>query len=131
MTRRPGSTGSIRLLGRSGVMNVTLVGDAASFTAAEAAADSLLTSNFRYVAGERYAEFKEGDKIAEYDLAALVLGGAGALALKPGLLANLGLLFGKFLKFIAVGVVAFFGFFKKLWNKITGKNAPPLREEDQ
>jgi len=106
---------NIRLLGRSGVMNVTLVADPESFTAAEASADALLANNYSYVAGERYSEFSEGDKIAEYGLAALVLGGAGVMAAKSGLLA-------KFWKFIGFGFLAVAGLFKKIWNRITGKN---------
>ncbi len=104
---------NIRLLGRSGVMNVTLVGNPANFAAEETAADALLADGFTYVAGERYAEFKEGDKIAKYGLAALVLGGAGAVAAKTGILA-------KFWKFIVIGVLAVAGFLKNLWNRITG-----------
>ncbi len=112
---------NIRLLGRSGVMNVTMVGDPENFTAEEAAADQLLASGFHYVAGERYAEFKEGDKIAKYGLAALVLGGAGAIATKTGLLA-------KFWKFIVVGILAIGGFLKNLWNRITGSR--PVEASD-
>ena len=104
---------NIRLLGRSGVMNVTMVGDPTNFAAEEAAADQLLAAGFTYVAGERYAEFKEGDKIAKYGLVALVLGGAGAIATKTGLLA-------KFWKFIVVGLLALGGILKNLWNRITG-----------
>jgi uncharacterized membrane-anchored protein len=111
---------SIRLLGRSGVMNVILVTGPENFAAAEASADGLLASNFNYVVGERYTEFKEGDKIAEYGLAALVLGGAGVMAAKSGLLA-------KFWKFIVFGLIALAGFFRKIWNGITGKNP---RERD-
>ncbi|CAM3080175.1 DUF2167 domain-containing protein [Rariglobus hedericola] len=106
---------SIRLLGRGGVMEVTLVTDNETFAADSAAADSLLTNRYTYVSGQRYAEFKEGDKIAEYGLAALVLGGAGAVALKLGF-------FQKFWKFLVFGAVALFGAIGKLWNKITGRN---------
>jgi uncharacterized membrane-anchored protein len=106
---------SIRLLGRGGVMNVTLVTGNDTFASDAAAADTILTQNYTYVAGQRYAEFKEGDKVAEYGLAALVLGGAGAAALKFGI-------FQKFWKFIVAGAVALFAGLGKLWNKITGKN---------
>lgn len=106
---------SIRLLGRGGVMEVTLVTNNDTFAADSAAADSLLTQRFAYVAGQRYAEFKEGDKIAEYGLAALVLGGAGAAALKFGF-------FQKFWKVLVFGGAALATVIGKLWNKITGKN---------
>lgn len=107
---------SIRLLGRGGVMNVTLVTDPAAYRKDSAEVSGLLAKNFSYVAGERYAEFKEGDKIAEYGLAALVLGGAGAAAFKLGF-------FQKFWKVLAFGAIAVAGFFKKVWNKITGRDA--------
>ncbi|WP_221031036.1 DUF2167 domain-containing protein [Actomonas aquatica] len=119
---------NIRLLGRTGVMNVTMVGNPANFAAEEAAADALLANNFSYLPGERYAEFKEGDKVAQYGLAALVLGGAGAVAAKTGLLAKLGIMLGKFWKFIAIGVIAFFSFFKNLFRRLTGSH--PVEKND-
>lgn len=106
---------SIRLLGRGGVMNVTLVTSPADYPKDSATVSSLLAKNFGYVEGHRYAEFKQGDKVAEYGLAALVLGGAGAAAFKLGF-------FEKFWKFIVFGAAAAAGAIKKLWNKITGKN---------
>jgi uncharacterized membrane-anchored protein len=59
-------------------------------------------NGFDFVAGEKYAEFKSGDKIAEYGLAALVVGGAAAAAAKSGLLKSLG----KFLWVIIGGGIA-------------------------
>ena len=106
---------SIRLLGRGGVMEVTIVTGNETFTADSAAATVLLGQNYTYVAGQRYAEFKQGDKIAEYGLAALVLGGAGAAALKFGF-------FQKFWKLIIFGGAALIAGLGKLWNNITGKN---------
>ena len=50
------------------------------------------------MAGERYAEFRAGDRVAEYGLAALVLGGAAAVATKSGFLKAFG-------KLIVVGVM--------------------------
>lgn len=106
---------SIRLLGRGGVMEVTLVTGNDTFTADSAAATVLLGQSYTYVAGQRYAEFKEGDKIAKYGLAALVLGGAGAAAFKFGFLQ-------KFWKLLVFGGAALVAGIAKLWNKITGKN---------
>jgi len=106
---------SIRLLGRGGVMEVTLVTDTETFATDSASADTLLASHYSYVAGQRYAEFKEGDKMAEYGLAALVLGGAGAVAFKMGF-------FQKFWKVLVFGGIALAGAIGKLWNKITGRN---------
>ncbi len=111
---------SIRLLGRGGVMNVTLVTDTPGFKAAEADAEKLLATNFSYVAGQKYAEFKAGDKVAAYGLSALVLGGGVAAAAKLGWLAALGTWFGKAWKTIVVALVALGAAFRKFFNKITG-----------
>lgn len=105
---------SIRLLGRGGVMNVTLVTDPTAYNEDSATVAGLLSRNFEYVAGQRYAEFREGDKIAEYGLAALVLGGAGAAAFKLGFVQ-------KFWKVLVVGVVAIGAFVKKMWSRLMGR----------
>ena len=112
--------GSIRLLGRGGVMNVTLVTDTANFKQAEVEADRLLAGNFNYVTGQKYAEFKPGDKVAKYGLAALVLGGGVAAAAKLGLLAQLGAFLGKAWKLVVAAVVGMGIAIKKLLNKFTG-----------
>lgn len=116
---------SIRLLGRGGVMNVTLVTDTAEFKAAELDADKLLGGNFAYLSGQKYSEFKAGDKVAAYGLSALVLGGAGVMAAKLGLFAKLGVLLGKFWKAIVFGLIALGAGIKKIWDKIVGAKAPP------
>jgi uncharacterized membrane-anchored protein len=51
---------------------------------------ALMLEGFSYLPGQRYAEWRQGDKIAEYGLTALIAGGAGAAAAKSGLLAKLG-----------------------------------------
>ncbi|MFT3783298.1 MAG: DUF2167 domain-containing protein [Nibricoccus sp.] len=111
----------IRLLGRGGVMKVTLVGDLEEFKKNEAQADQLL-ADFHYLPGSTYAEFKSGDKIAKYGLAALVVGGAGVVAAKAGLLGKLGVLFAKGGKAIVLGLVALGAGVVKLWKKIIGKD---------
>ena len=89
----------IKLLGRRGVMTVTLVAAPDELAAASPAVDALL-GDYRYRPGNRYAEFIPGkDKVAQYGLTALVVGGAGAALLKSGLLA-------KFWKQIAIGLAA-------------------------
>lgn len=100
-----------RTLGREGLVAATLVtspeafdGDLARFREAMA--------GLNFNAGQTYAEFREGDKTAEYGLAALIAGGAAAAAVKSG--AGKGLI-----KLIFVGIAAAFaavvGFFKKLF----------------
>src|SRR5262249_61752461 len=83
----------------------------------------------RWDPGARYEDFQEGkDRVAEYGLAALVAGGAGAAALKlvkVGLLAKFGtkllalLIAGKKLIFVAVAGLA------ALVKRPVGKKAAP------
>jgi uncharacterized membrane-anchored protein len=72
-----------RILGRHGVMSATVVADPQSLDAAVNDFKTVI-QNFSYVGGERYDEYKQGDKVAEYGLAALVAGGAAAVAVKSG-----------------------------------------------
>lgn len=90
-----------RLLGRSGVMSAVLVSSPSTLGEDMRAFRGAL-GGYEFVAGEKYAEFKSGDKIAEYGLAALVVGGAAAAAAKSGLLKSLG----KFLWVIIGGAIA-------------------------
>lgn len=105
---------NVRVLGRNGVTEVTLVDDLESVDKSLPAFREVL-KNFTYKSGESYAEFKSGDKIAEYGLGALVLGGAAAVGYKLGLFATLGLYLKKFFKFIILGVVAVAAGIKKLF----------------
>lgn len=89
---------SVRLLGRKGVMSVDLVADPEDMPVAIASFDSALT-HFSFFSGQTYAEWKPGDKVAEYGLAALVTGGAGLAAVKLGL-------FGKMWKWLVAMVLA-------------------------
>lgn len=89
----------MKILGRRGVMSITLVASPEELPMASAASDQLL-AGYHFVSGSRYADYVPGtDKLATYGLAALVTGGLGAAALKSGLLA-------RFWKFIVFGVVA-------------------------
>jgi len=106
-----------RLLGRKGVMEVKLVMDPELTNAALPAYQALL-KDYSYKQGERYAEYRSGDKLAKYGLAALITGGAAAVAVKTGLFASLVLMFKKGAKFIVIAVVAVFAWIRKL---ITGR----------
>jgi uncharacterized membrane-anchored protein len=79
---------SVRLLGRGGVMEVDLVAGPALTQSAIPTFDKMLTG-FTYLPGQKYAEWRPGDKVAEYGLTALVAGGVGAVAAKSGLLGKL------------------------------------------
>lgn len=88
-----------RLLGRTGVMSATLVADPELLNASIAEFEALL-EGFQYNSGDTYAEYRPGDKLATYGLAALVTGGAAAAVAKG---AGKGMF-----KAIFVGVAALF-----------------------
>lgn len=99
-----------RLLGRSGVMSAILVSDLDALTSNTQDFKASL-NQFDYVSGEKYAEFKQGDKVAEYGLAALIVGGAAAVATKKGFWAVIGGFLAAFWKVIAgVAIAAMAGF---------------------
>lgn len=77
-----------RLLGRKGVTSAVLVASEEDLDVATADFKQVLTG-FTYLSGQRYADVKEGDKIAEYGLAALIAGGGAAVAAKSGVLKGL------------------------------------------
>lgn len=101
-----------RLLGRKGVMRVTLVVEPQKLTAVLPAYSKLL-DEFSFKKGQAYSEFSQGDKIAQYGLTALIAGGAGAAAAKLGFFK----LIAKFWKVVVLSVVAFFA---TIWSKIKG-----------
>lgn len=74
-----------RLLGRGGVMEVTLVCDPAMLQATLPKFKTML-SGFDFVQGQKYSEFRPGDKMAAYGLTGLIAGGGVAVAAKSGLL---------------------------------------------
>jgi uncharacterized membrane-anchored protein len=79
----------VKLLGRRGVMTVTLVASPQELAAAVPAVDALL-EGYQFRPGHTYAEYVPGtDELARYGLTALVVGGAGAALVKSGLLAKL------------------------------------------
>ena len=108
-----------RILGRQGVMEVVLVVDPDQLQATLPTFRNLL-SGFHYNPGKTYAEFRSGDRIAEYGLTALVAGGGLAVAAKTGLLAKLGAMLAKSAKAIILvlvaigaGIAKLFGFKKR------------------
>ena len=87
---------STRVLGRRGYVSMNLVVDPEGLAGGKPHMARLLEST-RFNPGARYEDFQEGtDKVAEFGLAGLVLGGAGvgaAKLAKVGLLAKLGKFF--------------------------------------
>ena len=102
-----------RLLGRRGVMEVKLVVDPTKLEETMPTYAKLL-ADFSYKSGENYAEFKSGDKVAQYGLAALVLGGAAVGAAKLGLFASLALFLKKGWKLVVAAVVAVGAWIKRM-----------------
>ncbi|MDM0109891.1 DUF2167 domain-containing protein [Variovorax sp. J22R24] len=96
---------TVRILGRTGHESATLVSsperlddDVKSF--------KRVLSAFSFVAGEKYSEFRPGDKVAAYGLGALVVGGAAAVATKTGFWKVLAGVLAAGWKFVAAGAVA-------------------------
>ena len=113
-----------RVLGRKGFVSLNLIDGAHSIEASKPSVAALLKAT-TFKAGSRYEDFNsKTDKIAEYGLAALVAGGAGAVALKlvkVGLLAKFG---GKIIALIIAlkkGIVLVFlaivAFFKRVFGR--------------
>jgi uncharacterized membrane-anchored protein len=105
-----------RLLGRKGVMEVVLVGDPAELDASIAEFKTQL-SGYAFDSGNRYSEFKAGDHVAEIGLAALVTGGAAAVAAKKGFFAAIAVAVAKLWKLIVLGIVAVGAGFKKFFSR--------------
>lgn len=107
---------TVRLLGRSGYESAILVSSPQTLDTDVKAFKAALTG-FDFNAGEKYQEFKQGDKVAAYGIAALVAGGAAAVATKTGfwkvLLGGLA----AFWKVIAAGAVALIAGIGKVFKK--------------
>jgi uncharacterized membrane-anchored protein len=88
---------AIRLLGRTGVMSAILVSNPTTLER-DIKSFKVALAGFEFDSGQKYAEFRAGDKVAEYGLAALIVGGAAAAAAKSGAFNIIG-------KFIGVGAM--------------------------
>jgi len=98
---------STRILGRSGYTAAVLVTTPATLNSDLQDFKTAL-KNFEYVGGEKYSEWREGDKVAAYGLGALVLGGAAAAVSSKGGFKVIGLA-------IAAAAAALWGGLKKLF----------------
>ncbi len=102
---------AIRALGRTGVLQVNVVAGMEQLDDVNKKVPALL-SMVTFTDGNKYTDFKEGDQVAAYGLAALVAGGVAA---KAGLLKGLLALLAASWKLIAVGVVAVGGLIARLF----------------
>jgi len=80
-----------------------------------------LLAGYSFTSGQTYAEYRPGDKVAKYGLAALVLGGTAVGAAKLGLLGPLLLFFKKAWKLVVIGIAAVAASFRKLFGKLFGR----------
>jgi uncharacterized membrane-anchored protein len=108
-----------RLLGRKGVMEVVLIVEPDKLAETLPAFRNLL-AGYSFQTGQTYAEYRQGDKVAKYGLAALVVGGAAAGAVKLGLFSGLILFLKKGWKLVVIGVAAIATVFKKFFARIFG-----------
>jgi uncharacterized membrane-anchored protein len=97
-------------------MSAVLIADPDGLSAATEEFKSTL-AGFEYVSGQRYAEYRPGDKVAKYGLAALVTGGAAAIAVKTGLWKVIVGAAVAGWKFIAAAAVAVFGAIAKRFRR--------------
>ena len=105
-----------RLLGRTGVMQVVLVTDPEILDSSVVSLKQAL-DNYDFLAGERYAEFREGDRVAEFGLAALIAGGAAAVATKKGFWAVIVGFMVAAKKFVLVAVIGLFAWIGSLFKR--------------
>lgn len=117
-----------RILGRAGVMSADLITSPETLNADLVEFRKTL-SGFAYAPDQSYAAYKEGDKVSEYGLAALVTGGAAAALAKGGLLKGFFALLAAGWKIIAVAFVAGFAairqFFGSLFRRSEELGPPP------
>ncbi|WP_411680958.1 DUF2167 domain-containing protein [Clostridium thailandense] len=109
---------NVRLLGRGGVTEVTLVAGKNEMEKVKPQLDNII-SKYSYKEGKKYTDYIKGDKVSELGLTALIAGGAGATAVKMGLFAKILLVFKKIWILIVLGIG---GFFKKIISKFKKKS---------
>lgn len=110
---------STKVLSRRGHTSVILVSSPDQLPGARSQLETVLTG-YRFDDGERYADFVPGDKVATYGLAALVLGGAAAIATKKGLWAVIGAFIISKIKILIAAAVGVGALLKKF---VFGKKA--------
>jgi uncharacterized membrane-anchored protein len=112
---------AIRALGRTGVLQVNVVGDMKQLDEINGQVPKLL-SMVSFAEGHRYADYKDGDPVAAYGLAALVAGGVAA---KAGLFKGLLALLVAGWKFVAIAVVAIGAVLMRFLRGMFGNKEPP------
>jgi uncharacterized membrane-anchored protein len=80
-----------------------------------------LLATYSFQTGQNYAEYRPGDKVAKYGLAALIVGGAAVGAAKLGLFAWLAVFLKKGWKLVVVAFAAVVTGIKKFFGKLFGR----------
>jgi uncharacterized membrane-anchored protein len=120
-----------RILTRIGYMSVLLVTNPDNLQADSADMERLVLSNLSTKAGQHYEDFDEStDKLAEYGLTGLILGGAGlAVAKKAGMIALLIILVKKFWFLVIAAPIAIWRFLRGRQNsRSAGQEAENVTE---
>ena len=120
---------NVRMLARRGMMSVTLVEEPELLVPAMPDARRIFDA-LTFKTGNRYAEWKPGDKVAAYGLTALVAAGAGAAAVKLGFFGVLMKFLGKAWKLLAVAVLGLAGSIGKFFKGLSGRRADIKTEHD-
>jgi len=107
---------STKILGRRGFTSVVMVTDPGRLSQAENDLAGVL-GGYAFNPGETYADWRKGDKVAEYGLAALIVGGAAAVAAKKGLFTVLAGFLAAAWKFLAAAAVAAIAWLRSLFAK--------------
>ncbi len=103
----------IRVLGRHGHLEVSIMAAKAQLAEIEGRAPAIL-GMIDFTEGNRYTDYKSGDKVAAYGIAGLIAGGVLA---KAGFFKVIGLFLLKFSKVIIVGLIALVAGLAKLFGK--------------
>ncbi len=111
---------NMRLLGRHGIVSATLVEDPELLATSKPFAYAAM-EQFSFKPGSKYSEWKQGDKVAEYGLTALVAAGAGATAAKLGFFGFLSKLLAKGGKAIVAGALVLLAGLRKVWSSLFGR----------
>jgi uncharacterized membrane-anchored protein len=107
-----------KVLGRRGHTSIVMVASPAELADAQKVLNGVL-DGYEFKSGDRYTEWQPGDKVAEYGLAALVLGGAAAVATKKGFWGLLAGFFAAAWKAIAAVAVGAMAWLRKVFGKRT------------
>jgi uncharacterized membrane-anchored protein len=125
---RPILNYNTRLLGRKGVMEVVLIVEPDALAETLPTFKQLLVG-YSFQSGNTYAEYRQGDKVAKYGLAALVVGGAAVGAAKLGLFTGLLVFLKKGWKLVVIGLAAAAAFLKKLLSSIFSRRDETISRE--